>query len=240
MPTAGAALCLLLAATFAPASGLLRPGPRTLSSTVSMSTTAKGTRASIDGGKGAYHHLKGSDAIVIHEDYSLGLVFLLAGPLLMGANFAAEGNGFVFGAGFLCTALGVIFALQAGRVRFVLGRDTFMVMKQPIAAWGISAKTLEKYGQNVVVGGTNRWAYKDFVNYGFFPSASLPVLFYFKETGTPQAGAHGPGKFLSDFSLKLHPDHAVPGQVHWTPAMCKSNELIAQLAAKGCKHLDVW
>ena len=35
-------------------------------------------------------------------------------------------------------------------------------------------------GENVVVGGQNRWAYDKFVNYDFFPSESFPILVYFK------------------------------------------------------------
>jgi len=35
------------------------------------------------------------------------------------------------------------------------------------------------------VGGENKWKYKSFVNWKFFPSEDLPILVYFKETQTP-------------------------------------------------------
>lgn len=41
---------------------------------------------------------------------------------------------------------------------------------------------------NAFVGGRNRWAYSTFVNWEIFPSPSLPVLVYFKETQTKPEG----------------------------------------------------
>lgn len=64
------------------------------------------------------------------------------------------------------------------------------------------------------------------------------LLFYFKETSTPQAGASGPGKLLSDVSRSL--GGAQPGQVHFAPAMCDVKQLQQQLERKGARRLDVW
>ena len=41
-------------------------------------------------------------------------------------------------------------------------------------------------GENVVVGGANRWGYDTFVNWRFFPSVDFPILVYFKENQTPR------------------------------------------------------
>ena len=49
----------------------------------------------------------------------------------------------------------------------------------------------EDTGENIVVGGENKWAYDSFVNWEFFPKGWIdqpqgPILVYFKETQTPQ------------------------------------------------------
>ena len=46
---------------------------------------------------------------------------------------------------------------------------------------------LRDTGDNIVVGGANRWAYGSFVNWEFFPEGWIdqpqgPILVYFKET----------------------------------------------------------
>ena len=56
----------------------------------------------------------------------------------------------------------------------------------------------EDIGENVVVGGANRWAYSSFVNYDFFPSYEFPILVYFKETQTPESQwGVGPGEMAN-------------------------------------------
>jgi hypothetical protein len=182
-----------------------------------------------------------TSALVIKEDYRLALAFLLSGSFTMA--YTQQGAGFL--AGFFLTALGLVFGAQTMRVRFVLDKDDFRVMKAPLSAsWGATPGAIEPAGDNVVVGGTNRWKYKSFVNYGFFPKGFVeaglpPILFYFKETQTPQKGARGPGKVLSDASTSLLGE-ARNGQVHFAPAMCDCRELDAQLKAKGAKRLPVW
>jgi len=42
---------------------------------------------------------------------------------------------------------------------------------------------LKSTGENVVVGGSNSWAYSSFVNYDFFPSESFPILVSCSERG---------------------------------------------------------
>lgn len=183
-------------------------------------------------------------AVVIKENYSIAAMFLIPGPILMSQAMLAGNEGATFLAGFICTALGLVFAAQTMRVRFVLDKDDFRVMKSPLpASWG-AKRGIEAAGDNVVVGGINKWRYSTFVNFGFFPKGFVeaglpPILFYFKETQTPQKGASGPGKLLSDASRGFFRD-AVPGQVHFAPAMCDCKELQEQLERKGAKRLDVW
>ena len=57
----------------------------------------------------------------------------------------------------------------------------------------------EDIGENVVVGGANRWAYNTFVNYETFPKGwDIPILVYFKETQTPESQwGVGPGEMAN-------------------------------------------
>ena len=45
---------------------------------------------------------------------------------------------------------------------------------------------IPKQRKNFVAGTDNKWKYKSFVNWDFFPSIDLPILVYFKETQTPK------------------------------------------------------
>ena len=78
----------------------------------------------------------------------------------------------------------------------------------------------EDIGENVVVGGANRWAYNTFVNYETFPKGwDVPILVYFKETQTPESQwGVGPGEMANSadqctnqisrrFSARGHPTH---------------------------------
>ena len=76
--------------------------------------------------------------------------------------------------------LASFFAIQAKRIRFVFDETAFELR---IAD---TKEDLKASGENIVVGGANRWAYDKFVNYDFFPSVDFPILVYFKETQTPR------------------------------------------------------
>lgn len=49
-------------------------------------------------------------------------------------------------------------------------------------------KELESSGENAFVGGESRWKYDTWTNWEVYPSESLPVLMYFKETQTKPEG----------------------------------------------------
>ena len=95
----------------------------------------------------------------------------------------------------------------------------------------------EDIGENVVVGGANRWAYNTFVNYETFPKGwDVPILVYFKETQTPKDKWDvGPGTMANG------PDAlakgAVPGQVHFFPCIADAQQLKAQFEEKKCAKL---
>ncbi|CAI5937704.1 unnamed protein product [Closterium sp. NIES-64] len=80
-------------------------------------------------------------------------------------------------------------ALETTRVRFVFGEEALEVR---------IGQQLESSGENVFVGGENKWRYDTFVNWEYdtfvnweFWWASFPVLVYFKETQTrPEGQVH--------------------------------------------------
>ena len=81
---------------------------------------------------------------------------------------------------------------------------------------------------NYVVGGDNKWLYKDIINYEFFPSVHMPVLVYFKETSTPKRKwVVGPGKY----------DTKRNGMCHFFPAFGNSYQIQREFEKHGCKKI---
>lgn len=79
----------------------------------------------------------------------------------------------------------------------------------------------------------NRWSYDSFVNYDFFPSEQVPILIYFKETQTPQEKwGVGPGALAN--APEALSRGAVPGQVHFFPAVGNVKQLKAGFESHNC------
>jgi len=182
--------------------------------------------------------LKEKAAVVtVKDDYTLAAMFLGSGAFLCSAlPYAA------FGLGAVVLLLGVLFFVQTDRVKFVFDGNAFEL------------RTLEGYyldenegtqllepGENMLVGGKNRWAYSSFVNYEFFPKGLVerglpPVLVYFKETQTPrEEWDKGPGAIANSEGALAQ--GAVPGMVHFFPAICNAQEIKAEFERHGCKKL---
>lgn len=168
--------------------------------------------------------------VVIKEDYKLAGVFGVLGAVLCTLLPYAG-----FGLGALILLLGVLFFVQAGRVRFVFNRDTFEL--RTLGEEG----NLQDSGENVVVGGKNQWPYKKFVNYEFFPKGLVeaglpPVLVYFKETQTPSSEwSVGPGEMAN--SEDALAQGARPGMVHFFPAICDTQQMKAEFEKRGCAKI---
>lgn len=124
---------------------------------------------------------------VVDSDYTIAALFATVGVSTI-AVFHGLLGGFVGG---FITLLSVLFAVQAGRIKFVFDQEAFELKM---------GEDLTDSGENIVVGGANRWTYDSFVNWDFFPSLGFPILVYFKETQTPKA------------------DGSEPGQIHFFPA----------------------
>jgi hypothetical protein len=165
-----------------------------------------------------------SDAVIIDPDFRLAGIFLTAGLLLDTLPFLQVTLGPII------TLLGVLFLVQTFRLKFFCDESAFSLQN-----------TSQESGENIIVGGANRWTYDSFVNYDFFPEGWIdqpqgPILVYFKETQTPSdTWNDGPGKSAN--SEEALARGAVPGQVHFFPALCNVKQLRAEWERRGCQKL---
>lgn len=167
--------------------------------------------------------------VVISPDYKLGIIFLAGGFLLDQIPYIQ------LTLGPLVTLLGVLFVVQTFRIRFCFDDEAFE-LRMPT-----EDGDLQKAGENIVVGGENRWSYDSFVNYEFFPEGWIdqpqgPILVYFKETQTPSENWNdGPGQSAN--SEEALASGAKPGQVHFFPALCDCKQLQSEFQKRGCAKL---
>ena len=125
----------------------------------------------------------GNEPVTIDKDFRLSAIFLGGGLLLDNIPYLQ------LTLGPIVTLLGILFLVQTFRLNFVCDASTF----------ALEESSSEETGENIIVGGENRWTYDSFVNYDFFPAGWIdqpqgPILIYFKETQTPQGK-----KFLISF-----------------------------------------
>jgi len=165
--------------------------------------------------------------VTIDPSYSLGL-----GSAALGLTFCNIGNidaiknasginipGKILGGlTFWFLIFAAFFSFQATTLRFQFDESSFSLVK----ASG------EKLGDNVVVGGENKWDYKTFVNWAFLPSEDFPILVYFKETQTPRE------KWIE---APIVVDDA-EGQVHFFPAISRVDQLKEQFQKNKCTKLE--
>ncbi|CAB9514336.1 Protein of unknown function (DUF3119) [Seminavis robusta] len=170
--------------------------------------------------------------VVIDSDYKLGAIFLAGGILLDLIPYIQLTLGpFV-------TLLGILFVVQTARLRFCFDDTSFELRT---TGGDENEGNLGQTGENIVVGGENRWTYDSFVNYDFFPEGWIdqpqgPILVYFKETQTPSENWNdGPGQSAN--SPEALANGAKPGQVHFFPAICNSKQLRDEFARRGCAKL---
>jgi len=88
--------------------------------------------------------------VIINPDFTLAGIFLAAGLLLDTIPYIQLTLGPII------TLLGILFAVQATRVRFVFDETSFELK---------IGNDLNDAGENFVVGGENRWTYDSFVNW---------------------------------------------------------------------------
>jgi len=165
--------------------------------------------------------------VTIDKDFRLSAIFLGVGLLLDQIPYLQVTLGPVV------TLLGILFLVQTFRLNFVCDENTFSLQD--------TSKEEASVGENIVVGGENRWTYDSFVNYDFFPAGWIdqpqgPILVYFKETQTPsEKWNEGPGASAnSDDALAKG---AAKGQVHFFPALCNTQQLLSIWKKKNCSKL---
>ena len=162
---------------------------------------------------------------VVDKDFRLSAIFLGLGAALDTIPYVQVSLGPIV------TLLGVLFLVQTFRLDFVFDGDAFELKE---SGGGDT-------GENIVVGGANRWAYDSFVNWETFPKGWIdqpqgPILIYFKETQTPSDQWNvGPGESAN--SPEAIAKGAVPGQVHFFPAICDAKQITAEFAKRGCAKL---
>ncbi|KAF6151182.1 hypothetical protein GIB67_037390 [Kingdonia uniflora] len=108
--------------------------------------------------------------VIPEPDYRIPAVLLgLAGGLAYTENVLASAP---------VGLLGLLLLFQTTRVRFVFD-DKALEVKV--------GEELDESGENVFVGGKNRWNYSSFVNWEIW-WPNFPILVYFKETQTKPEG----------------------------------------------------
>lgn len=189
---------------------------------------------------------KAEPPVVIREDYTLAAIFVALGTALFyaGSSVPLPYVGLLLeGPGVLGLLLGALFAVQASRIRFVFDDEAFELKMAPKSLPGDddAPDGLQASGENILVGGANRWPYRAFVNWAFFPDGWLeaglpPILVYFKENQTPESEWDaGPGALAN--SAEKVAQGAVRGQVHFFPVLCDAKQMAQQFEKRGCRQL---
>jgi len=180
------------------------------------------------------------DTVVIEPDFRCAALFLGAGVLLDTIPYINVTLGL------FTTLLGILFLVQTFRIRFLFDESALeLVTVSKSAGKGgddDGQPQFQSSGENVIVGGANRWETKSIVNYDFFPKGWIdgpigPILIYFKETQTsPEFWNDGPGQSAND-PAKIAAGQAVAGQVHFFPAVCNAQQMRSEFERRGCGKL---
>ncbi|KAG2650134.1 hypothetical protein PVAP13_1NG137100 [Panicum virgatum] len=110
------------------------------------------------------------ETVVPDPDYRLPIAILgIAGAFAYADNLLAAAP---------VGLLGLLLLFQTTRVRFVFDNEALEVKV---------GDQLQESGENVFVGGKNRWKYSTFVNWELW-WPQFPILVYFKETQTKPEG----------------------------------------------------
>lgn len=147
--------------------------------------------------------------VVLEPDYRL------AGALAGGAGLVTLGIPLGLGVplGVPLAALGALLASRTNTARLVFDVDALEVMTATPGAEDVRAS-----GENFAVGGLNRWAYTDIVEWALYPTAEAPALVYFRERQTrPEGQGHlfpvlfSPDVLLQELEQRVGSDRRVMG-----------------------------
>lgn len=165
--------------------------------------------------------------VTIEKDFRVAGLFLVIGGLFDCIPYLQVSFGPIL------TALGLLFLVQSFRITFQFNDQNELEL--------VSGGEKE-VGDNLIVGGANVWSCDSIVNYDFFPAIGSspigPILVYFKETQTPEASWNdGPGA-AANTPEKVAAGTAVPGQVHFFPAVCNAEQICAEFEKRQCGKLE--
>ncbi|KAJ4837664.1 hypothetical protein Tsubulata_013875 [Turnera subulata] len=134
------------------------------------SKSIRGDRFVVASVLGRRRNVQKRETVVPDPDYRIPVVLLgLAGGLAYTDNLLPAAP---------VGLLGLLLLFQTTRVRFVFDEETLEVKV---------GDQLQESGENVFVGGKNRWKYSTFVNWELW-WPNFPILVYFKETQTKPEG----------------------------------------------------
>eukprot|EP00591_Stephanopyxis_turris_P001338 CAMPEP_0195527780 /NCGR_PEP_ID=MMETSP0794_2-20130614/29696_1 /TAXON_ID=515487 /ORGANISM="Stephanopyxis turris, Strain CCMP 815" /LENGTH=224 /DNA_ID=CAMNT_0040658775 /DNA_START=33 /DNA_END=707 /DNA_ORIENTATION=- len=116
------------------------------------------------------------------------------------------------------TIFSLFLTFQTTTLRFGFDDDSFSLVKNDGSS----------LGENVVVGGENKWGYSSFKNWDFLPSADFPILVYFREDQTPVENREEAPIVVDDLE----------GQVHFFPAIANSKQLKEGFLKYQCTRIE--
>mmetsp|Transcript_21168 Transcript_21168/g.29655 ORF Transcript_21168/g.29655 Transcript_21168/m.29655 type:complete len:228 (-) Transcript_21168:368-1051(-) len=119
----------------------------------------------------------------------------------------------------LFTLFAAFLTFQTFTLRFAFDDDSFSLVRSNDGS---------SIGENVVVGGENKWKYTSFRNWEFLPNEKFPILVYFREDQTPVDSRE---------TVPLVVDN-LEGQVHFFPAISNSQELKEGFLKNGCSRVE--
>lgn len=170
------------------------------------------------------HARMAADIFVADPSFNLAAGAAIVGTICGGLEDLKDGDGVKLptsklfgGAAVIFVIFGAFIAFQTSTLRFTFDDAEFSLVKADGSGTG----------ENVVVGGENRWKYDTFVNYDFLPSEDFPILVYFRETQTPLDKREEAPVVVDDLE----------GQVHFFPAISNSQQLKEQFAVHKCAKL---
>uniref|UniRef100_A0A7S2EP19 Lipoprotein n=1 Tax=Trieres chinensis TaxID=1514140 RepID=A0A7S2EP19_TRICV len=116
------------------------------------------------------------------------------------------------------TLFAAFITFQTTTLRFGFDDDSFSLVRSDGSS----------LGENVVVGGENRWAYSSFKNWDFLPSKDFPILVYFREDQTPLANREEVPIVVDELD----------GQVHFFPAISNTKQLKDGFVKHDCAKVE--
>ena len=116
------------------------------------------------------------------------------------------------------TLFSAFLAIQTTTLRFTFD-DQAIALVRPDGS---------SIGDNIKVGGENKWSYSSIQNWDFLPTEDFPILIYFRETQTPVENRATAPIVVDDLD----------GQVHFFPAISDAQQFKNAFIKHDCARLE--